>query len=433
MSTEPAADAAKTRQVFTYFTAVTLFVYVVLPNGYFVDFATAFMLKDRLHASAEQVSMFRLLTAIPVYLSFVFGLTRDLWSPLNLRDRGFFRIFAPLTALFFFWLAFTQLTYWGLFTGLLLAMFSFRFVSAALWGLTALTGQEQLMSGRLSALWNIVGSVPYIIGALASGWVAEYLPPRTTFILCGVLALVIGALSLWKPRAVFDHAYDKPQARGTDLIGDIKRLFKHRAVYPAVLMIFMFQFAPGSNTPLQYYLTNQLHASDAVYGYYFAIFTVSFIPMFFIYGWLCKRVPLRKLLIWGIVITTPQMIPLAMINSALAAMWLALPIGLMGGIAAGAIYDLGMRSCPPGLQGTLMMLIEGANQLSTRGSDVLGSWIYGSSPTHGFLYCVLATTAVYGAMLLLIPLIPKALIATADGEANPVVEAETLQEIAQTA
>jgi hypothetical protein len=46
---------------------------------------------------------------------------------------------------------------------------------------------------------------------------------------------------------------------------------------------------------------------------------------------------------------------------------------------------------------------------------------------------VLATTAVYGAMLLLIPLIPKALIATADGEANPAVEAETLQEIAQTA
>jgi hypothetical protein len=92
-----------------------------------------------------------------------------------------------------------------------------------------------------------------------------------------------------------------------------------------------------------------------------------------------------------------------------------------------------MRSCPPGLQGTLMMMIEGANQLSTRGSDVLGSWIYGSSPKHGFLYCVLATTAVYGAMLLLIPLIPKALIATTDGEANPAVEAETLKEIAQPA
>jgi MFS family permease len=434
MSTAAAADdSAKTRQVFTYFTALTLFVYVVLPNGYLVDFATTFMLKDRLHASAGEVALFRVLTGVPVYLAFVFGLTRDLWNPLGLRDRGFFLIFAPVTALAFFWMAFTELSYWGLFTGMMLTMLTFRFVAAAMWGLTALTGQEQLMSGRLSALWNIVSSIPYIIGATASGWVAEYLPPRTTFILCACLALVIGLLGLWKPKAVFDHAYDKPQARSSDFAGDIKRLFRHRAIYPAVLIIFLFQFAPGANTPLQFYLTDHLHASDMIYGYYYAIFAVSFIPMFFIYAWLCKRVPLNRLLFWGIVITTPQMMPLAFIHSATAAMVLALPIGLMGGIAAGAIYDLGMRSCPPGLQGTLMMLIEGANQLSTRGSDLLGAKIYGLSADNGFLYCAIATTVVYALMLPVMLLIPRELIATADGEANPVVEAETLREIAETA
>lgn len=287
------------------------------------------------------------------------------------------------------------------------------------------------MSGRLSALWNIASSIPYIVGATASGWVAENLSPRTTFIICGLLALAIALLALWKPKAVYDHAYDKPQARATDFVGDIKRLFKHRAVYPAVLIIFMFQFAPGANTPLQFYLTNTLHASDSIYGYYYAIFAVSFIPMFFLYAWLCKRVALNKLLFWGIVITTPQMMPLAFVHSATAAMWLALPIGLMGGIAAGAIYDLGMRSCPPGLQGTLMMLIEGANQLSTRGGDLIGAKIYGLSATNGFLYCAIATTVVYALMLPVMLLIPKELMATADGEANPAVEAETLREIAQ--
>ena len=45
----------------------------------------------------------------------------------------------------------------------------------------------------------------------------------------------------------------------------------------------------------------------------------------------------------------------------------------MGGIAAAAYYDLAMRSCPPGLQGTLMMMVDGVNQLSYRGGDVLGS------------------------------------------------------------
>ena len=42
-----------------------------------------------------------------------------------------------------------------------------------------------------------------------------------------------------------------------------------------------------------------------------------------------------------------------------------------------------------------MMLVDGVLLLSSRGGDLLGSEIYNSSPTHGFLYCVIATTTVY--------------------------------------
>lgn len=425
-------DAARddTTRVFAYFTPLTFLVYLVMPHGYLLDFATSYMLKDQLHASVTQVSTFRLLTALPVYLSVVFGLTRDLWSPLGLKDRGYFLIFAPVTAAVFAWMAFSELTYGGLFIGMFLVMFFWRFVAAGQWALLALVGQEKLMSGRLSALWNIIASVPYIAGALASGWIAEHLPPRQTFLLMCVLSLLMFLFAFWKPKAVFGHAYDKPQARGSDFIGDIKRLLRHRAVYPAVLVMFMFQFAPGSNTPLQFYLTNQLHASDAIYTDYYAIFAVSFIPMFFLYGWLCKRYSLRTLLWLGTLVTIPQMIPLALVNSAEQALWLALPIGMMGGIAAGAYYDLAMRSCPPGLQGTLMMMVDGMYMLSYRGGDILGAQIYASSPTHGFLYCALATTAVYALILPVLLLIPRELIATADGEANPAVDAEVMKEIA---
>lgn len=116
------------------------------------------------------------------------------------------------------------------------------------------------------------------------------------------------------------------------------------------------------------------------------------------------------------------MIPLAFIHSANLALVLAAPIGLMGGVATAAYFDLAMRSCPPGLQGTLMMLVDGVLALSARAGDLLGSWIYNSSPTHGFTYCVIATTVVYALILLLIPLTPKTLIATRDGEPNPEAE-----------
>ncbi len=425
-------NGSSTRQVFLYFSPLTLLVYLVLPHGYLLDITTSYMLKNQLHATATQVSIFRLLTAMPVYLSVVFGLTRDLWNPLGLRDRGYFLIFAPATAVVFMWMASSKLSYSGLFVGMLLVMLMFRFVTAAYWGLMALVGQEQLMSGRLSALWNIVTSIPYIVGAFASGWVTEHLPPREIFLLMAALSIVIALLGLWKPKAVFGHAYDKPQAKGTDFVGDIKRLVKHRAVYPAFIIMFMFQFSPGANTPLQFYLTNTLHVSNAVYGYYYGIFVAAFIPVYFLYGYLCKKVSLEKLLWWGMIITVPQMVPLAFIHTGNEALVLAVPMGLMGGIAAGAIYDLAMRSCPAGLQGTLMMMVDGMNQLSYRGGDLLGSRIYASSPAHGFLYCVIATTAIYALILPVLLLIPRELIATTDGQANPAVEAQILAEVGAT-
>ena len=234
---------------------------------------------------------------------------------------------------------------------------------------------------------------PYIAGAFASGYLAEHMPPRETFILMAVLALLLAVLGLWKPQAVFKHAYDQPLARGTTLLGDLKRLVKHRAMYPAVLIPCLFQFSPGSNTPLQFYLTTELHASDAVYGYYYAIFAASFIPVFVIYGYLCKKVSLNKLLWWGTILTVPQMVPLAFVHSANTALLLAMPIGL------------------------------------------LGSWIYAQSPAHGFVNCVIVTTAIYALYALILPqilLVPRDLIATADGQRNPQLEAQVLAEIGVT-
>jgi MFS family permease len=427
----PANPNGSSKQVFLYFGWLTLLVYLVMPHGYLLDITTSYMLKNQLHATATQVSVFRLLTAMPLYFSFVFGLIRDLWNPLGLRDRGYFLIFGLAVAGVFAWMALSRLSYWNLFAGMLMVMLLFRFVAAAYQALLALIGQEKLMSGRLSALWNIVNSIPYIAGALFSGYLVDRLPPSRTFIIVAVVTLLIAALAFWKPRSVFNHAYDMPQARGADFAGDIKRLVKHRAVYPAVLILFMFQFSPGSNTPLQFYLTNELHASDSVYGYYNGIFAASFIPMFFVYAFLCKRVSLEKLLWWGTIITVPQMIPLAFIHSGGLAVILAGPIGLMGGIAAASYYDLAMRSCPAGMQGTLMMLVDGFYMLSYRGGDLLGAKIYSSSPAHGFLYCVIATTAVYALILPVILLVPKELMATADGQPNPQLEAELQAEIDQ--
>ncbi len=414
-----------TRPIFLYFGSLTLLVYLVAPE-YLLDVPTSYMLKNHLHATAPQVSIFRLLTGIPMYVAFLFGLARDLWNPFGWRDPGFFLVFAPLTAGVFVWVAMSRLSYEVLLIGMILAMMSFRFILAAYQGLIALIGQETLMSGRLSTLSSMFYQIALIMAAFASGVISENLSARQTFLLMAAFAASIGLFGLWKPRSVFGHAYDQPLARGVDFRGDVKRLVGHRAIYPAVLISFLWWFNPGLNTPVQFFLTNQLHTSDAAYSNFLGVFATSFIPTYLLYGYLCTKVPANKLLWWATIIAVPQMVPLAFVHSGNLALVMAAPMGLMGGMATAAYFDLAIRSCPPGLQGTLMMLVSAGIMLAARGGDLLGAKIYAASPEHGFLNCVIATTVVYALILLVIPWIPKDLIATADGEPNPAVDAETV-------
>ena len=97
-------------RIFSYFGALIFLIALASPVGYLGDISTSYMLKDRLHATASEVSSFRIYSAIPVYLSFLFGFIRDRWSPFGLRDRGYLLIFGPVTAVAYAWLAWQKLT-----------------------------------------------------------------------------------------------------------------------------------------------------------------------------------------------------------------------------------------------------------------------------------------------------------------------------------
>jgi len=431
-SASPRTTAGQEVQIYSYFGALTLLIYLATPSGYLVDIATSFMLKNQLKVNAEDISRFRLLTAVPAFFAFFFGVVRDQWSPFGLRDRGYFLVFAPMTGAVFVWMAFSKLELSTLTIGVFVAMATFRLAISAYQGLVSLVGQERMISGRISTLWNIGLTVSVLLGAWSSGWVTEHLSPRSILLIIAVICFAIGLFGVWKLRAVFFGIYDQPRAKRSNVWHDVKRLVKHRAIYGAILINFFWSFSPGANTPLQFYLTDRLHLPDSAYANYNAIFAASFIPTFLLYGFLCKRVPQSKLLLWGTVVGVPQMVPLLFVHSALAAQLMAVPIGLMGGVATAAYLDLAIRSCPPGLQGTLMMLIDGLFVLAARGGDRFGTWIYELNKKDGFLYCAIATSIVYALILPLLLLVPKNLIATRDGETSVELETELLNEIAAT-
>jgi Na+/melibiose symporter-like transporter len=422
----PVGDAAAAdlppsarQSIFVYLGILIVLLALGSPSGGLIDIPVSFFLKNRLHLSAHEVASFRLVAAIPLYLSFVFGFVRDMWNPLRMRDRGFMLLFGGLSALLYGLFALAPMSHAMLLAAIVALTASFLFVAAAQNGLTSAIGQQHAMTGQVSAVWNVFLSIPTVaalwLGGTLSGLLEERSPDQAVRILFLVGAAIMAAVALyalWKPAAVFDNVH--AENASAEPARDLRRLLRHRPIYPALLIWLLWNFAPGSTTPLQYHLQNTLHASDAQWGQWNAIFAASFIPTFIVYGLLCRRFALRTLLWWGTVLAVPQMVPLLFIHTVPQALIAAVPIGLMGGLATGAYLDLIIRSCPRGLQGTTLMLSNSLYFVVVRFGDVLGTNLY--DRYGGFTVCVAAITTVYALILPALLFVPKRLIATADGQ-----------------
>jgi Na+/melibiose symporter-like transporter len=410
------------RHIFLYLGILIVLLAFGGPSGGLIDIPISFFLKNRLHLEAHQVAHFRLIAAIPLYLSFVFGFIRDNWNPLGMRDRGFMLVFGAICALLYLGFAFAPMTYHSLLVAIIVLTTSFLFVASAQNGLASTIGQQHAMTGQISAVWNVFASIPLVAALLAGGWLSSLLEnqnadsaARILFLAGAATMSAVSLFALWKPKDVFAHVHAEHGVKIHPL-HDIQRLFGHWRIYPALLIWLLWNFAPGSATPLQYHLQNNLHATDAQWGQWNAIFAASFIPTFIIYGFLCRRFPLKTLLWWGTIIAVPQNVPLLFIHSVTGALIVAVPIGLMGGIATGAYMDLIIRSCPRGLQGTMLMMSSSLFFVISRFGDVLGTTLY--DRYGGFTVCVIAITLVYALILPTLLLIPQSLIATADGQAS---------------
>ena len=75
----PSALPSSVRQrIFLYLGALIVLLAFGSPHGGLIDIPLSFFLKNKLHLEAHELAGFRLVVAIPLYLSFVFGFIRDI-------------------------------------------------------------------------------------------------------------------------------------------------------------------------------------------------------------------------------------------------------------------------------------------------------------------------------------------------------------------
>jgi hypothetical protein len=418
----PAAVSSGDRwRLFLFGGVLMLLIHFSSPAGGLVDIPVSFFLKNKLHLLASQLAVFKLWAGAPLFVGFLFGFVRDRWSPFGWGDRGHLMIFGLITALIYGAVAFLQPTYAVLLVGLFIATMAFLVLGGAATGIISSIGQRRAMAGQLAALIGAATALPSLASFMLGGVLSDALEGRDAptaarilFLIAAGLVMAIALCGLCGPRSVFDAAHAERTTSTAHFLHDAARFWRHWPIYPVILIQLLWQFAPGTGIVLQYHMANTLHATDAQWGLWNALFLGSFLPVYIAYGFICTRVKLGWLLWGGFTLAVAQMAPLLFTHTAGGAVIAAIPMGVIGGIAQASLQDLTIRSCPPGLQGTMMMMFTALYYIAVRFGDLFGTWLYDHQ--GGFITALWATIIVYALILPCLLLVPRRLIATADGE-----------------
>ena len=84
-------------------------------------------------------------------------------------------LFGSLCSILYVTFALTPVSYTELLVAMVVLTTSFLFVSSAQNGLASVLGQQHLMSGQVSAVWNIFASLPAIAALLIGGALSDIL------------------------------------------------------------------------------------------------------------------------------------------------------------------------------------------------------------------------------------------------------------------
>lgn len=411
-------DSSTRWNILLYLSILTVLMGFGAPHGGLIYIPISFILKNKLHLSAHQVADFRLLAGLPLYFAALFGMVRDSLNPFGMKDRGFLLIFGGLGAAVYLFFAFLPFNYPMLVVSFILLTVSYLFIASAMRGLASVIGQQNLISGQVSTVWTVVTLMPSFTAVLLGGALSQQLEgenavhaARIVFLIGSAMMFAIVIFSSLKPKSVFDRLHHERGLRFTSR-EDINRLLKHWPIYPALAISLLWYFMPGSGTPLQYYFQNTLHGTDAQWGQWNAIADASNVPALLAFGYLCRKVALKKLLWWGTIIGIPQMVPLLFIHSVAGGFVAAAFFGAMSAIATVAYLDLIIRCCPAGLQGTVLMAFYCLENVASRFGDVLGTRLY--DYWGGFPVCVASAAGASVLILPLLLLVPKNLIERPD-------------------
>ncbi len=372
------------------------------------------LLKNQLGLPADKVANFWAIGIVAYYVKPLVGLLCDAYPLGGTRRRGYLLGGAVLAAVGWLTFAVVPRAYVPLVLVMVVLNLAMVVVSTAVGGLQVALSQRYGATGRLASLRAAIEGVQVIAGGPVAGLLASVAFGWTTLTGALILASFIPVVALLyrEPRAP-----QRPATVWADARAQFRTIAQSRAMWTTAGLILLFFLAPGFQTPLLYVQQDVLKMGPRMMGVLAACIGVGWMAGAALYSQLCKRLPLRLLLPAGIALNGAGTLLYLRYDSVSAAMVIEGVFGVLFSLGSLPLFDLAARATPKGSESFgfgLMLSISNIGQFAI--SDPLGSRLYAHYHI-GFPNLVWVNTLSTLAVLLFVPLLPRALLAAREGTA----------------
>lgn len=238
------------------------------------------------------------------------------------------------------------------------------------------TGKPLGMTGRFQAIqWGAINTASVLAG-IGGGWLSQNISYQRTFLLVSLfplISLTATAVCVREAQVRYARQIVRETAHA------VRSAMGSRPLWVAAGFIFLFlwNFSPSFGVPLEYHLVDKLGFSKIFLGTLDSLGGVAAIIEAVIFGKICRRQPMRRLLNLSIAIGVVSTFTYRGLIGPRSAIALTIGSGAISMIAALAIYDLAARSCPDKAEGAFfaaMSVVPVMHSLYSRGKQCDDWW-----------------------------------------------------------
>jgi MFS family permease len=394
------------------------------------------LLKNELHVDRAANAGFFFWASFAWYFKPLVGIITDSFPLFGTRRRSYLLISTILAVIAWIGLYFTPHQYNKLLWVTLVINVCMVMASTVIGAYMVEIAQTLSGSGRLVAVRNAVEQLTLIIAGPAAGFLGSVAFGWTAAVCGGVMFLLVPLTLLFlhepyrkSPKADFVDGKEVAAPKnscGAKLLAELVTIAKARYVWAAAGLMALFYMAPGLSTALFYKQQNDLHLDTQGQGSLQLIGALAGIAGALTYGFICRRLNLRVLLLIGLGLATVGSLGYLFYSSIPNAQRIEAFNGFCYAAAELSIMDLAIRATPAGSEAFGFSLLMSVRNFALFGTDWIGSALI--DRLHWSFNSVVITDAVTTAIAVpLVLLLPAILVRRRDnqqpsGELNPALQ-----------